>query len=106
MCEQAVGRVDADAVARTDGVRVDDFEQYRREFRGQVEITGALHVAADCLEEPERAVDRVVLERPGVGRIGEHALAHRGRVAGQYPPAFVEAIRLEEQALVRGHRVA
>ena len=63
-------------------------------------------VPPERVEEPERAVDRVVLERPGVGGVREHPLGDgRGR-APQHLAALVGAAGREEQALVRGHQVA
>ncbi len=87
-------------------MRLDDCQQPRHELGGEVDVTRPLDVAADGVQEPQRPVGGVVLERAGVCRVREHALAQRGRVAQQEPPALVLAPGLEEQALVGGHRVS
>ncbi len=96
MRQAAVVWIDADAVAGAGDVRVDDLEQRRCQFRGEIEVAGALDMTADRLQEPERAVDRVVLERPGVGRVREHALAHRRGVAEPQSAPLVGSVGLEE----------
>ena len=52
------------------------------------------------------AVGGVVLERARVGRVGEHPLAERRRRAPQQLAPLVGPAGLEQQPLVRGHRVA
>ncbi len=63
-------------------------------------------MAVDGVHEPQRAVGGVVLQGAGVGRVGQHALGDRAAGPQQRSAALVVAAGGEEQALVRGHRVA
>ena len=67
-------------------------------------------VTATCrstrVDEPERAVDRVVLERAGVGRVREHPLGDRRGRRAQHLAALVVPVRRQVEPLVRGHQVA
>ncbi len=69
-------------------------------------VAGDGDVAVDRVDEPERAVDRVVLERSGVGRVREHALGDGRGGRPQHLASLVVAVRREVEALVRGHQVA
>ena len=74
------------------------------ELGAEVVVTGDRDVAAERVDEPERAVGGVVLERARVGRVREHPLGEgRGR-ASQRPAPLLEPAGGEEQALVRRHQ--
>ena len=105
--QQPVGGVDCRSRS---ACRRDDAETISVERRGElgreVVVTGHRHVAAERMDEPERPVGRVVLERPRVGRVREHALGDGGGRAAQHARALVEPPRGEEEPLVRRHHVA
>ena len=78
--EQAVGGVDADPEPRSLEVVVDDLADDRRELAAEIVVAGRGDVAVERVHEPERPVDRVVLQRAGVGGVRQHPLGHgRGR---------------------------
>ena len=104
--EQAVLRVDADAVAGAVEVVLDDLLDDRGELVAQVGVAGRRDVAVERVEEPERAVDRVVLERAGVRRVGEHpSETVAADVSSTSRPSSVRFVARVEP-LVGGHQVA
>ena len=105
--EQAVGRVDADAVARAvDVVLRRSASSDGRELGAELVVAGDGRLPADGVDEPQRAVDGVVLERAGVGGVREHPLRHRRRGRAQHLAALVVAVGREVEAFVRRHQVA
>ena len=63
-------------------------------------------VAAQRVQEPQGGVDGVVLERPDVGGVGQHALGDSARRPDQDRTALVRSTRAQEQPLVGGEQVA
>ena len=95
LAQQPVGRVDADAVARA---RRRGAATICVEHRARARAPrSSSPVTATCrptrVDEPERAVDRVVLERPRVGGVREHPLRDGRRRRAQHLAALVGAVR-------------
>ena len=103
--QQPVG-VGADAEAGAGEVPRDDVRQRGSQLAAEVLVTRHLDVAAERVNEPERAVDGVVLERPGVGGVREHPAGERRRRTSQRLATLLGPAGREEQPLVRRHQVA
>ena len=63
-------------------------------------------MAADRVQEPEGRVSCVVFDSCGIAGVDEHALRERPRRSEQQRSSLGLAPGLEEEAFVRGHRVA
>ena len=77
--QQAVGRIDADAEAGAGQVVVDDAEQVVGQLGGRSSSPVTRNVPVDRVQEPQRAVDGVVLRAAGVGGVRQHPLRQRRR---------------------------
>ena len=86
-CRSRPSRVDADAEARALEVPVDDLLERRRELGAEVVVARHGDVTAERVDEPERAVRGVVLERAGVGGVREHPLGDASPPHGGAPRA-------------------
>ena len=85
---------------------VDDAEQVVGQRRRQVVVAGERNVTVDRVQEPQRAVDGVVLRAAGVGRVRQHPLRERLRRPEQQAASLVDAAGGQQQPLVGGHGVA
>ena len=99
--------IDADPEARALEVVVDDLLEHGRELGAEVVVAGHRDVAVERVDEPERPVDRVVLERARCRPCSRACPRRRWRPTCAAPRGPRRArFGGEVEPLVRGHQVA
>ena len=106
--EEAVARIDPDAVSRSFEMETEDLLQRRQDLLREAVVARRRDVGKSGLEEPERGVDCVVLGR--LAAVGESIRQKSSIAVGEEGAddvaRLVKAASRKEQAGQRDHRVA